>query len=433
QGVAAVVDPQRDVDIYLDEADAQELQITHVIETHLHADHVSGNTELAARTGARIYVHAAANALFPHEPLAAADEIAIGDVRLRVLFTPGHTPEHICLTVTDTSRSPEPWFILTGDMLFVGDVGRPDLLGGAATRRLASPLYDSLHTQLLPLPDGLEVFPGHGAGSLCGRVMSSKLSTTVGFERRFNYALQLQSREEFIQSLTSDMPAQPPNVPFLKKLNREGPPVQGDLSPRPLNAAKVRRLLKGGALLVDTREPGAFGAGHAKGALCVPLSSNQFGTRLGFLVQPETPLVFVARNAADSLRAARAANRLGLDCIEGFITVAEARRLPQAKMPQWDVRRASRALASAGLTIVDVREKNEWEAGHAPGARNIPLGQLPARLAEVPSDEPVACMCAGGVRSISACSVLARAGYTNVVNVTGGFDQWAEEGLPVER
>jgi len=426
------VDPQRDVDIYLDEARVKGVNITHIIETHLHADHVSGNLELAARTGAQIYMHENAHAAFPHVALTDGAEVAVGTVKLRALFTPGHTPEHITLAVTDTSRSQEPWFILTGDFLFVGDVGRPDLLGEEASRNLASQLYDSIHNRLLQLPDGLEVYPGHGAGSLCGRSMSAKLSTTVGFERQFNYALQISAKNEFISLMTTDLPSQPPNVPFIKKLNREGPPILGELKAQPLSAAKARRLLKDGAVVVDTRSPTAFGAGHVKGALNVHLASSQFATRLGFLVSPESTIIFVARHEAECLNAMRAATRVGLDHHAGFLTAAEARKLPQERLPQLKVSGLDALLKGGEITVLDVREKSEYDAGHVPGARLLPLGQLSARLAEVPVGRPLAVMCASAMRSSSAGSFLQRNGFKDILNVEGGFDAWQAASLPVE-
>jgi len=253
---AIVVDPQRDVDIYLD------------------TDHVSGNTELAQRTGALLHIHPGAHAGYAHQPLREGDEVRAGAVRMRALFTPGHTPDHVSLVVTDSARSDEPWFVLTGDWVFVGDIGRPDLLGTEASRRLAGQMFESLHTQLPALTDGVELYPGHGAGSLCGRAMSAKLSSTVGYERRFNPSLGIEDKEEFVTALTTDMPAQPPNVSFIKQLNRKGPPVLGELAAQHLSVTRVRKLLKDGAVLVDTRQPGAFGTGHAKGALNIILSSS---------------------------------------------------------------------------------------------------------------------------------------------------------------
>lgn len=430
---AAVVDPQRDIDIYLETAEAQGMQIRHVIDTHLHADHVSGNTELAHRTGARLHIHPAAEASYTHEAMRDGDEISIGAVRMRALFTPGHTPDHISLVVTDTSRSDEPWFVLTGDWVFVGDIGRPDLLGAEASRKLASQMYESLQTKLADLPDNLELYPGHGSGSLCGRAMSAKLSSTVGFEKRFNYALGTSDREQFVAALTSDLPSQPPNVPFIKRLNREGPPVLGKLQARHLTIAKARRLLKEGAILIDTRGPAAFGAGHAKDAVNVMLSSSQFATRLGFLVSAGSQMLLVARNDAECLMAMRAASRVGLDRMEGYLTAAEARRWPQAKTPQLSRARLEAAVKHGAMRVLDVRERSEFATGHVQGALNIPLGQLPARLNELLPGTPLAVICAGGERSSSAASWLARSGITNVVNVPGGFDAWALEKRPIER
>ena len=430
-GVAVVIDPERNVDDYLTTAAAQGFHITHILETHLHADHVSGNTELAARSGAQIYIHPTAAAAFAR-PLNGGDELTIGAVKLRALFTPGHTPDHVCLTVTDTTRSTEPWFMLAGDTLFVGDVGRPDLLGAEATRQLANQMYDSLHKQLLPLPDGLEVYPGHGAGSLCGRAMSAKLSTTLGFERKFNHALQIAERNEFVQALTSHQPSQPPNVPFIKQLNRAGPPLLGARVAHKLSASTVRNLLKQGALLVDTREPEAFGAGHVKGALNVVASSNQFATRLGFLAPPHAAVVLVARDAEACVSAMRAASRVGVDDVRGFITAAAAKKLSQEKLAQWNPVRALAAQSDAHFMLLDVREQSEYEAGHAPAAWLIPLGQLPTRLTELPVAQPIAVMCAGGIRSSSAASFLRHKGYAQVVNVSGGFEAWQKAGLPVE-
>jgi hydroxyacylglutathione hydrolase len=430
---AVVVDPQRDVDIYLETAREQGLTIQHVIDTHLHADHVSGNTELAHRTGAVLHIHPAAEARYPHVALREADEVRAGAVRLRALFTPGHTPDHISLAVTDTARSDEPWFVLTGDWVFVGDIGRPDLLGQEASRRLAGQMYDSIHAQLAILPDSVELYPGHGAGSLCGRAMSAKLSSTVGFERRFNPSLGIEDKEEFVKILTTDLPSQPPNVAFIKKLNREGPPVLGELAAHHLSVATVRRMMKEGAVLVDTREPGAFGSGHARGTLNIVLSSGQFATRLGFLVAPGTAVIFIARGAEECLSAFRAAVRVGLDRVKGYLTAAEAKALPAETLPQMSSERLRAALKKGGVHVLDVRERSEYAPGHVPGAQWIPLGQLAARMGELPKDGRLAVICAGGMRSSSAASLLMRSGFNDVVNVTDGFDGWVKAGLPIER
>ncbi|MCA1552891.1 MAG: MBL fold metallo-hydrolase, partial [Chloroflexi bacterium] len=381
----------------------------------------------------RLYIHREAHATFPHTPLDDDSTVKVGGVLLRALFTPGHTPEHVALLVTDTTRADEPWFVLTGDSLFVGDVGRPDLLGAEASRQLANRLYDSLHNCLMRLPDGLEVYPGHGAGSLCGKAMSAKLSSTIGFERRFNYALGIADRTQFVEAITTELPMQPPNVPFIKRLNREGAPVLGDRVARKLSAAQVRRFMKDGAVVVDTREPQAFGVGHVQGALNVVASSNQFATRVGFLLRPAVPIVFVTRSEADCLSAMRAVSRVGLDHVHGFLTPAEAKRLTQSSTPQLSVWQANAARERGDVLVLDVRERGVFASGHVPNARHIPLGQLPTRLGELPREQRIMVMCAGGVRSSSAASLLAREGFADVINVLGGFDAWREAGLPVER
>ncbi len=459
-GVCAIVDPQRDVEGYLHTAQAHGLHITHVIETHLHADHVSGNRELAARTGATIYMPARAGATFDHVPLDDGDELNVGSVTLRALFTPGHTPEHLCLAVIDRTRGPEPWFLLTGDFLFVGDVGRPDLLGQDETRQLAGQMYDSLFGRLLQLDDGLELYPGHGAGSLCGRNMSAKLSSTLGFERRFNEALQPRPREAFIRWITSDPPPQPANVAYIKQLNREGPPILGELRrPKPLTAQVVHDLVQNPApgfsqvaLVLDTRDPVEFAAGHLPGALNVPLSSDQFATRAGWLIPPGKAIVLVVgrgdgereRDSREAERAARALARVGHDQVAGYlfngVAAWRALGLPVLSIALWTPERLRNEAFEPGqssaprgdLTVLDVRESSEWRAGHIPGAVHIPLGQLAQRLTELNPARPIAAICTSGVRSSTAASLLAAQGFKRVTNVMGGMDGWQAAGYPVE-
>lgn len=441
-GMAAVVDPQRDVDGYLQVAQAHGLRITHVVETHLHADHVSGNRELAARTGAAIYMPAYADVRFEHRPLRDGDQVEVGTVALRALHTPGHTPEHVCLAVIDRTRGPEPWFLLTGDCIFVGDVGRPDLLGQDEMRQLAAQMYDSLFGCLLRLDDGLEVFPGHGAGSLCGRSMSAKLSTTLGFERRFSEALQPRSREDFIAWLRHDLPPQPANVSYIKKLNRDGPPVLGELHrPRSLSAQAVRDLIGEGSIVLDARSPSEFAAGYLPGAINIPLSSGQFATRSGWFIAPEQPIILVVGRDADAERAARALARIGYDQITGYlfngVAAWRALGLPTASLALWTPERLrSEAFARGGqpvpgITVVDVRERSEWQQGHIPGAVHIPLSQLPLRAAELNPSHPTAVICGSGVRSSTAASALAARGFAHVANVIGGIEGWKAAGYPV--
>ena len=283
-GVAAVVDPDREVEKYLESAAARGLTITHIIETHLHADHVSGNTELAARTGAAIYVHEAANAEFEHKPLRGDDVITLGNVELRVRFTPGHTPESITLLVVDKTRSDEPWMALTGDTLFVGDAGRPDLVGIEAARELAGHMHDTLINEYLPLSDGVMVLPGHGAGSLCGKSIGSVRSSTLGFERHFNPALQPRSRDEYIDFATQDLPEQPGNHKRIKQINRGGPRVLGEVRPRPLSIQDAIAQFRRGAALLDTRSKEDYKAKHIPGSVHLE-DDEQLSNRVGFVLQ----------------------------------------------------------------------------------------------------------------------------------------------------
>lgn len=444
-GLCAVVDPQRDVDGYLQVAQSYGLRITHIFDTHLHADHVSGNRELAARTGATIYLPAQAEAAFKHQPLHNGDEVNIGTVTLRAIHTPGHTPEHMCLAVIDHTRGPEPWFLLTGDFLFVGDIGRPDLLGEAEMRQLADQMYTSLFDRLSALDDGLEVFPGHGAGSLCGRNMNAKLSTTLGFERRFNPALQPRSRQEFIAWLTQDLPPQPANVPYIKQLNRQGPPILGELyRPKPLTAQAVRDLLRGqgpAPVILDVRSPAEFAAGYMPGALNVPVSNGQFATRAGWFIPPERPIVLIVGREAEADRATRALARVGYDRVIGYlvngITAWRALGLPTASLALWTPERLrSEALTRQGeplpgVTIVDVRDRSEWQQGHIPGAVHIPLAELAQRTDELNPFRPTAVICASGTRSSTAASLLTARGFKHVANVMGGMEGWEAAGYPV--
>ncbi|MBZ0287223.1 MAG: MBL fold metallo-hydrolase, partial [Anaerolineae bacterium] len=279
-GVAAVIDPDRDVQKYLDAAGERGMTITHIIETHLHADHVSGNTDLAAKTGAEIYVHEAASAQFPHHTLKGGDAITLGNVELRVRFTPGHTPESITLLVVDKTRAEEPWMALTGDTLFVGDAGRPDLVGIEAARELAGHMHDTLHNEYLTLDDGVMILPGHGAGSLCGKSIGSVLTSTLGFERHHNPALQVHGREAYIDFATSGLPEQPGNHKRIKQINRQGPRPLGEVTPRPLSVQEAVPEFRRGAALLDTRPKADFKARHIPGAVHLE-ADDQLSNRVG--------------------------------------------------------------------------------------------------------------------------------------------------------
>jgi hydroxyacylglutathione hydrolase len=434
-GEAAVVDPARDrVDEYVALARRKGLTVTHVFDTHLHADHISGNQALADRTGARILLHPAADAAFPTTPIEDEQEILIGNVAFRVLHTPGHTPESVALLVTDRSRGEEPWFVLTGDTLFVGDVGRPDFGG----ERAAAALYQSLTRRLLTLPDSVEVYPAHGAGSACGRAMSSKTATTIGFERRFNLALRAADEAAFVQALMTGLPPKPPNFDRIISRNRSRAlPPSGE--PRALSAAQVRELMGKGATAVDIRTAAEFGEGHIPGALNVWIDSPQFANRVGLFAPGDRPLVLVAGGPTDLTRAVQGLGRIGLDEIAGHLQWGmgdwKSQGLPVEQVPQISVHDLATMKEEQGdLLIVDVREPFEWDEGHIEGAMHLPMGEAVRRLAEVPTGRPTAVVCAGGLRSSLVISALAREGVAaRWYNVAGGMGMWTRAGYPTAR
>ncbi|HEY6930640.1 MAG TPA: rhodanese-like domain-containing protein [Thermoanaerobaculia bacterium] len=436
KGEAAVVDPRRDVDEYLEEAKREGLTIRHVIETHLHADFVSGHRELAERTGAKIYFGARARAAFPHQAMREGDEIRMGDVVIRVRETPGHTPESICLVVFDLKAGPEPQMVLTGDTLFIGDVGRPDLAGGEGTpEELARQLYDSLNKKLLTLPDSVAVYPGHGAGSLCGKNISSETSSTIGEQRRYNYALRPMPQEEFVKLVTADLPEAPAYFSRDAAINRGGPGNLADLAaPRPLSPAQVEEKMGAGTLLLDTRPSAAYGTGHVPGSIHIGLS-GQFASWAGTLISPAAPIVLVTEDADRVTEARTRLARVGLENVVGFLDGGilawhqSGRRL--ATTEQIAVDELSRRIAAGeAAQILDVRRPGEWNAGHIAQASHRPLHELEAHARELDRNSAVAIICASGFRSSIATSLLERAGFPRVTNVVGGMNAWNAANLP---
>ena len=431
-GQAAVIDPGRDrIDEYLGLARRKGLTITHVLETHLHADHISGNQALAARTGAAICLHPAANAGFPTTPVEDGAEIRLGNVSLRVWHTPGHTPESVSLVVTDLSRGDEPWFVLTGDTLFVGDVGRPDFGGEQA----AATLFRSLTGRLLTLPDSVEVYPAHGAGSSCGRAMSSKTASTIGFERRFNLALQAGGEEGFVRALMTGLPPKPPNFERIIQKNRSLAPAALE-SPRPLGAQQAREAIDKGAWVLDLRTAAEFGEGHIPGAINVWIDSPQFANRVGWFIPPDAAVVLVAASPTDLTRAMAGLGRIGLDDVVGHVqwgmTEWKTQGLPIGTVPQVSVTAlAAMRDEQPDLLVVDVREPFEWDEGHVDGAVHLPMNEAVRRIAELPADRPKAVLCAGGLRSSLVISALARQGLTGWYNVAGGMGAWVRAGYAV--
>ena len=433
-GEAVVVDPQRDVELYLKAAADHGFTIRHIFESHLHADFVSGHRELAARTGATIYMGAQAGATFPHVPVSDGFHLKFGNASIRVLETPGHTPESICMVVTDEEKCSAPWAVLTGDTLFIGDVGRPDLSPRHTPAQLAGLLYDSLHGKLLTLADSVLVYPAHGAGSLCGKNMRAERSSSIGTERLTNYALQIKSREEFVAQLTSNLPARPEY--FLKdaEINRTGAAALSDLPPlRAIAPAELKTMLSAGEIALDVRANDEFAAGHVPGSVNIALG-GQFaswaGTVLGLSAQP----VLIAESDEQLEEARLRLTRVGIEVLDGYLAggVAAWKQagLPVATISQVTASDLDARLKSGAVQILDVRREPEWDAGHIDGANWWPLDNFRVSPPEMDHEAPIAVHCKGGYRSMIASSLLQRAGFKNVINVVGGFDAWQQAKLP---
>jgi hydroxyacylglutathione hydrolase len=441
KGEAAVVDPQRDVDQYIAEAEAQGLKIKYVIETHLHADFVSGHGELAERTGAEIVFGRNAGAAFRYMPVADGDELRVGDVVLRVMETPGHTPESISILVINTAVSEQPQKVLTGDTLFIGDVGRPDLAGakGFTSEQMAGMLYDSLHEKLLSLDDSVEVFPAHGAGSMCGRNISKETSSTIGQQRRFNYALAPMSKDEFVQMMTTGIQAAPQYFPRDAEINRAGAPSIGTIAkPLPLTPAEVKLLSNSeGYLVLDIRSADQFGAGSVPGALNIGLG-GQFASWAGTMIAFGAPLIIVAEDEVKVEEAVMRLARVGIESVKGYLQGGmeawRASGLRESHVRQISVEELNVMLKDRDdLQVIDVRKPVEYSSGHVPGANSFPLGPDLRYVTEsLDIERPTAVICAGGYRSSAATSLLAPRGFTELLNVTGGTGAWVNAGYPVE-
>src|ERR1022692_1196234 len=442
-GEAAVVDPQRDVDIYLKAAEERKLKVRYIFETHLHADFVSGHKELAARTGAKIYIGAKANAGFPHVPLTVGFEVKMGAVRIRALETPGHTPESVCLVIADEGKSAQPCAVLTGDTLFIGDVGRPDLSRTHTPQQLAGLLYDSLHQKLLALPDTVMVYPAHGAGSLCGRAMRAERSSTIGAERLTNYALQIASREGFIAQLTTNLSARPDYFLEDAEINRSGAAALTGLPPLPaISPAEVQGLLQQNANVsvnvnvIDVRPGDEFAAGHVPGSINIALS-GQFASWAGGILGIHSKPVLIGDTEAQIEEARLRLARVGIEDLRGYLAGGLAAwqkaGLPVLKTAQISPQELNQKLRDGSLRasdVVDVRREGEWQAGHIPQVPCRALDTFPQGLPAIDRDRSVAVHCKSGYRSMIGCSLLERAGYRNVINVAGGFDAWHAAGLP---
>jgi hydroxyacylglutathione hydrolase len=435
-GSCAVIDPQRDVDLYITQARELGVTITHIVQTHLHADFISGHMDLAQKTGATIYAPKSANCSFDHVPLVEGDTIEIEDMLLQVLETPGHTPEHVCYTVTDRARGDTPIGVFVGDVLFVGDVGRPDLFPQMATD-LAGKLYDSLHEKLLKLPDHCEVYPAHGAGSLCGRSMGAKYRTTIGYERRYNAALQLD-KEDFVSSLTSRMPPAPDHFGRCSDINRNGPALLADLPElEGLRPAQFHeRVEDPNVEVLDVRSYTAFASLHIPGAWHLDLNGN-FPTFAGWVLPTDKDILLVADNYEDAVTADLWARRVGMDRIVGYL---------EGGMMAWatggyrtaDIHLVSaedlhdRVTGTSNMVLVDVRAPLEFEDGHIGGAINIPAPDLHTRYGELDPDKPTFLICSSGNRSSLGASILKQHGFKELHNVAGGMTGYSQAGYAKE-
>ena len=438
-GHAAVVDPQRDIEQYL--ADAQELDcaIEHVFLTHMHADFIAGHLELRDRVGATIHLGAKASAEYAFVPMADGDEVRLGDVRLSVLETPGHSPESITILVFDPEHGADrPYAALTGDTLFIGDVGRPDLRAslGWTADQLGRMLYDSLRDKLLPLPDDTLVYPAHGAGSLCGKNISTDTVSTIGVQREFNYALQPMSRERFVEIVTADQPDTPAYFTYDAVLNaRERPTLDDALARelRPLSTAELLEMVDEGAQLLDTRDQAEFEGAHLSGALNIGLGGS-YATWCGTLLDPARPVVVVAEPGRE-VEAATRLGRIGFDNVAGYLA-GGMQQLEDSPDLVGRTERITAGSAAAELEadnpplLIDVRTPREWGDGRIDGAINMPLSQLAAHIGELPTGRQLIVYCASGYRSSIATSLLRREGLMHVANLVGGVAAWTSAQLP---
>jgi hydroxyacylglutathione hydrolase len=440
-GLAAVVDPRRDIDVYLDEARRLDLRITHVLETHLHNDYVSGARDLAAATGATHVIGAGAGLRYEHRGVGQGDTIEVGRLHFAVVPTPGHTPEHVAYALTDVSRADEPVLLFTGGSLLVGAVGRTDLLGQEHALPYARAMFRSLHESILTHDDHVAVYPTHGAGSLCSTGISSTPWSTIGFERRHNPMVQPTDVDSFARRLLEGQPAFPRYFARMRPMNLAGPALLGGRLPaaRPMIVEEVDAAIEAGAQVVDLRDPAAFAAEHVAGSLSIPAGTS-FGTWLGWVVDHDRPLVLVLGDGGQWDDAIRQAVRIGYDSIVGhlrggFRTWVEAGRPVESsgRLTVHELAARLRDGAGGAPLLIDVRQPSEFAAGHVAGAIHLAAGELPDRLAELPRDRPIAAICASGYRSSVAASLLSRAGFDDVSWVADGLPAWESAGLPVER
>jgi glyoxylase-like metal-dependent hydrolase (beta-lactamase superfamily II)/rhodanese-related sulfurtransferase len=436
-GRAVVVDPQRDVSGYLADAEAFGLRIERVIETHFHADFLSGHLELAAATGAVVSYGSAARTDFPMESLADGERLSLGDVVLEIRHTPGHTPESISIVIWERAEDDEPWGVLTGDTMFIGDVGRPDLLSSAGWTAddLAGRLYHSLRDQLLTLPDPTRVYPAHGAGSACGKAMSDAVTSTIGEQRETNYALRPMAEDEFVAVVTEGQSVAPPYFAFAADANRHEHQLLDDsVAPEPVTLDRALDVVDAGGVVLDARPPAEFASGHLRGAINVGLE-GRFAEYAGDVIRPDQPIVVVADGDRGKEARVRLA-RIGFDRVAGELVDVERALLEHPELAERSRRLSATEVgglraSAAGLQLVDIRNPGELEEGVIEGAVRIPLAQLLDRVGELDPRAPTVVYCASGYRSSIGASLLRSQGFDSVADLQGGFAAWRSAGLPV--
>lgn len=432
----AVIDPKRDIQDYLDIAREEGMQITHVFNTHVHADHVSGDQELRLATGADIYVHESAPVAYKHKTLKEGDVFELGAAKLEVLHTPGHTPNSVSLLVTDKIRSEEPEMLLTGDLLFVGDIGRPDLPGAEILDEQVENLYQSLYVKLADYPDHLEVFPAHGQGSLCGRGMSAKKSSTLGYERRANPMLRFESFEAFKKDVMSAFPVRPKSFSHIIQTNLKGAatldacPMDKSLTPK-----QFQEMMDDGAVIIDARDSAAFGGFHIPGSINIGFE-KQLANWVGMVVDPDSEIILVVDDREDYDRMVTELHRIGYDLIFGYLSGGVMAWLmsgrPVEQLEQISPQQLARRLEKSGLRVIDVRTPAEWDGGRIKWAEHFPLSDiLEKRFPKAEKEEELVLQCGSGYRSNIAASILRQAGYNQVKSLAGGIFAWSNGGFPV--
>lgn len=435
-GEMLVVDPKRDVQVYMDISREEGMKITKVINTHVHADHVAGEQELKSLTGAELYIHENAGVEYKHTPLKEGDSIKIGNAKLDFISTPGHTPNSVSILLTDLARGNDPWMILTGDLLFVGDIGRPDLPGNEVLEEQIQNLYNSLYNKLGNLPDYLEVFPAHGQGSLCGKGMSAKSSSTLGFERKYNPMFQFKSYEDFHAEVTKSYPVRPKSFSHIISTNLKGAPL---LERCPLETAmnpeKFKQVISDGAVVIDVRDAAGFGGFHIPCSINIGLE-KQLANWVGMVVEPKSEILLVVNSREDYDRMVLELHRIGYDQILGYLKGGMTSWLLNGydveSLEQKSIRQVKEALDNGkDFEILDVRTPAEWSNGHIKGAKHIPLSDLLDNGLDLDKEKPVVVMCGSGYRSNIAGSQLRKNGHEHVCSLAGGAIAWMRAGYPV--